>query len=128
LSNIDVIGTYDQLPIQETDYQIYAVGTFRIMGEQDESKQPMFNLTNITCDKEPSNPRASNIECKVVQASVFANPDKPNTDKPNCSLDLDVSTTMNELQRGVLSGAGKPGRRRVIEPDVWPHRGGLAIL
>lgn len=87
-SNLDVLGTYDQHPFQETEYQIYAVGTFRIMGEKDESKQPMFNLTNIICDKEPGNPPQSSLECKFIQASVSANSEKP--------------TPTNQIARSIL--------------------------
>ena len=50
--NVDVIGTYDKSGLQESDFGIYAVGTFRIAGEGDEHKQPMFNLTKINCEKQ----------------------------------------------------------------------------
>lgn len=104
-SNVDVMGTHDQKGLQETDYQIYAVGTFRIMGETDESKQPMFNLAMVICDKHPDDPRDTNLDCKLTKAVVWANPEKPNTEQPNCSLDLDMSVfSMKELQRGILSG------------------------
>src|SRR6516165_10924172 len=40
-----------------------------------------------------------------MQAVVWATSDKPNTDNPNCSLDLNASTySMKELQKGVLTG------------------------
>src|SRR5262249_49011555 len=40
-----------------------------------------------------------------MQAMVWAKSDKPNTDEPNCSLDLNSSAySMKELQKGVLTG------------------------
>jgi hypothetical protein len=103
-SNVDTFSSYDQKGLQENDYGIYAVGTFRIEGEEDESKQPMFNLAMINCEK-PSDGTGPGLECKVTKAVVWANTGKPNTDNPNCSLDLDFSDySMKELQRGVLSG------------------------
>jgi hypothetical protein len=104
--NVDVIGTFDQSGIVDNEYQTYAVGTFRIPGEADESRQPMFNLATITCDKVDSNgARVAQLECKVVKAVVSANPENPNPAKPNCSLDLDSSGyQMKEMQRGILSG------------------------
>src|SRR5262249_9470833 len=76
-------------------------GTFRVAGE-DESKQPMFNLGMISCEKQSDD---MGLECKVTQASVYAESGKPNPDNPNCSLDLSSSTySMKELQKGVLTG------------------------
>jgi hypothetical protein len=55
-SNVVVMGSFDESGIRENDYGIYAAGTFRIAGEEDESKQPMFNLATINCEKQPDNP------------------------------------------------------------------------
>jgi hypothetical protein len=102
-SNVNVMGTFDESGIRENEYQIYAAGTFRIEGEEDESKQPLFNLAIIDCEKQ-SDGRAS-LECKVTEAVLWAHPGKPDTDNPNCSLDLSDSTySMKELQKGVLTG------------------------
>jgi hypothetical protein len=102
---VDVIGTFDRSGLNKSEYGISAVGTFRIAGETDEHKQPMFNLAMIDCEKQSDDRGRVSVECKVTQAAVYANPDKPNADDPNCSLDLDVSTySMKELQRGVLTG------------------------
>ena len=104
--NVDVIGTYDESGLTESDYGIYATGTFRIQDEGDESKQPMFNLATVNCEKQTDDAGKASLECKVTKAVVWATSDKPNTDKPNCSLDLDSSTyPMKELQKGVLAGA-----------------------
>lgn len=104
-SNVDVLGTYDQSGLAESEYGIYAVGTFRIENEQNESKQPMFNLTTVDCEKQTDNTGRVSLECKVTSAVVWANPEKPNTDKPNCSLDLDISKfSMKELSKEVLTG------------------------
>src|SRR5262245_14366501 len=101
-SNVDTFSSYDQKGLLESDYGIYAVGTFRIEGEQDESKQPMFNLAMINCEKQSD---GRGLDCKVTKAVVWANSGKPDTDRPNCSLDLDFAEySMKELQRGVLSG------------------------
>jgi hypothetical protein len=43
-ANVNVIGTFDESGLQESEFGINAAGTFRIAGETDEAKQPMFNL------------------------------------------------------------------------------------
>jgi hypothetical protein len=66
----------------------------------------MFNLSTVDCEKRRRDEMDRvNLECKVTQAVVRAHPDKPDTDNPNCSLDLTASTySMKELQKGVLTG------------------------
>jgi hypothetical protein len=104
-ANVDVIGSFDESGLRESEFGIYAAGTFRIEGEGDESKQPMFNLATIDCEKQPDDTGKLSLECKVTMAVVWATSDKPNTDSPNCSLDLDASAySMKELQKGVLTG------------------------
>jgi hypothetical protein len=104
-ANLNVIGTFDESGIHESEYGIYAVGTFRIAREADESTQPMFNLAMVNCEKQSDAMGRVSLECKVTWASVYANPDKPETDNPNCSLDLDVSEySMKEVQKGILTG------------------------
>jgi hypothetical protein len=104
-SNVDVMGSFDESGLRENDYQIYAAGTFRVEGEGDESKQPLFNLAIIDCEKQTNDMPRGNLECKVTQAVLWAHPGKPDTDNPNCSLDLSSSMyTMKELQKGVLTG------------------------
>jgi hypothetical protein len=89
----------------ESDYGISAVGTFRIAGEEDEDKQPDFNLAFIDCEKQSDDMGRVKLECKVTKAVVQADKGKPDTDKPNCSLDLDTSEySMKELQKGILIG------------------------
>jgi hypothetical protein len=105
-SNVDVIGTYDENGLRESDYGIYATGRFRIQNESDESKQPMFNLATMNCEKQTDETGKTSLECKLTKAVVWANPESPNVDKPNCSLDLDSSAySMKELQKGILAGA-----------------------
>jgi len=104
-ANVDVIGTFDRSGLEESEYGIYAVGTFRIEGEADEGKQPTFNLAMVDCEKQFDDKGRASLECKVTQAAVWATSDKPNTDNPNCSLDLNSSSySMKELQKGVLTG------------------------
>lgn len=104
-ANLDVIGTFDDVAIHESDYGINVAGTFRIADESDESRQPMFNLSTIDCGKQADDAGKTSLECKLTKASVYATDAKPNTDNPNCSLDLSTSSySMKELQRGVLSG------------------------
>lgn len=103
-ANVDVIGSFDESGLRESEFGIYAAGTFRIAGEEDESKQPMFNLTQVACEKQPDDV-GGNLECKVTRAVVWSKIGNPDPDNPNCSLDLEASTyTMKELQKGVLAG------------------------
>ena len=105
-SNVDIMGSFDESGLRESEYGIYAAGTFRIQNEADEGKQPYFNLATINCEKQVDFAGKANLECKVTKAVVWANSEKPNADKPNCTLDLDSSTySMKELQRGILAGA-----------------------
>jgi len=41
-SNVDAFSSNDESGLRESEFGIYAVGTFRIEGEEDESKQPVF--------------------------------------------------------------------------------------
>jgi hypothetical protein len=105
-SNVNVMGTFDESGLRESDYGIYAAGTFRIEGEGDEDKQPLFNLAKINCENQSDYAGRVSLECKLTQAVMWADTEKPNTDKPNCSLDLDSSEfSMKELQKGILVGA-----------------------
>ena len=105
-SNVDIMASFDESGLRDSEYGIYAAGTFRIQNETDESKQPYFNLSTIDCEKKIDFAGKTNLECKVVKAVVWANSERPNPDKPNCTLDLDWSSyTMKELQRGILAGA-----------------------
>jgi len=104
-SNVDVMGSFDESGLRESEFGIYTAGTFRITGEADESKQPMFNLATVNCDKQSDDTGRASIECKVTKAVVWASAGKPETDNPNCSLDLESSSySMKELQKGVLTG------------------------
>src|SRR6185437_5934944 len=53
-SNVDAFSSYDQSGLQESSYGISAVGTFRIAGEENEHKQPMFNLAKVDCKPDPT--------------------------------------------------------------------------
>lgn len=109
-SNVDVMGSFDESGLRENEFGIYAAGTFRIAGEEDESKQPMFNLASINCEKQRDEDTGrAGLECKVTTAVVLAQSGNPDPNNPNCSLDLTSSTyPMKELQRGVLTGM-EPG-------------------
>lgn len=109
-SNVTTHGSFDRSGIDESEYAIYAAGTFRVEGEQDESKQPYFNLTSINCEKQREDNGKLNITCKVTRASMYAEPDEPNTKLPNCSLDLDISEySMQETARGIMTGTAESG-------------------
>jgi hypothetical protein len=105
-SNIDTFSSYDESGLRESTFGINAVGTFRIAGEADESKQPMFNLTKVDCENQTDDMgKTTGLECKLTKAVVWASEGKPDTDHPNCSLDLDSSSfSMKQLQKGVLTG------------------------
>jgi len=66
----------------------------------------MFNLAMVNCEKQTDDMgKATGFECKITKAVVWASAGKPDTDKPNCSLDLDSSSfSMKQLQKGVLTG------------------------
>jgi hypothetical protein len=106
-SNVDSFSSYDESGLRESDFGISATGIFRIENEADESKQPMFNLAMVNCEKQTDDMgKATGLECKITKAVVWASAGKPDTDKPNCSLDLDYSSfTMKQLQKGILIGA-----------------------
>jgi hypothetical protein len=104
-SNVTIMGSFDESGLRESDYGIYATGTFRIQNEGDESKQPMLNLATVNCEKQIDDPGKAPLECKLTKAVVWASADNPNTATPNCLLDLDSSTySMRELQKGILAG------------------------
>jgi hypothetical protein len=104
-ANVDVMGSFDESGLQESDFKIYTAGTFRIAEEVDESKQPMFNIATIDCEKRLDDVDKASLECKVTKAVVWSQSGKPDTDNPNCSLDLDSSSySMKELQKGILAG------------------------
>jgi hypothetical protein len=104
-ANVVVIGTFDESGLRESEFGINATGTFRVQGEGDEGKQPMFNLAMINCEKQLDDRGKVSLVCKVTKAVVYATSDKPDPDKPNCSLDLDSSEySMKELQKGVFTG------------------------
>jgi hypothetical protein len=84
-SNVVTLGTYDQSGLMESQYGISAVGTFRIEGEEDESKQPDFNLAFIGCEKQFDDTGKVSLECKVTRAAVQADKGNPDTDNPNCT-------------------------------------------
>jgi hypothetical protein len=105
-SNVDSFSSNDRSGLDESTFGINAVGTFRIAGEADESKQPMFNLTKVDCEKQIDDAgKVSGFECKLTKAVVWASDGKPDTDRPNCSLDVDTSSySMKELQKNTLIG------------------------
>jgi len=109
-SNVTIHGSFDRSGIDESEYGIYAAGTFRIEGEKDESKQPFFNLTSINCEKQPDANGAVSVACKVTRASMYAESGEPNSSTPNCSLDLDITDfSMKETAPGILTGAAQSG-------------------
>ena len=72
-ANLDVLGSFDESGLRESEYGIYAAGTFRIAGEGDESKQPMFNLATVNCEKQLDDMGRASLECKVTKAIVRLN-------------------------------------------------------
>ena len=80
-SNLDVIGTFDESGLRESEFGINAFGTFRIEGEADEGKQPMFNLAIVNCEKQLDDKGRVSLECKLMQAIVWAGSGKPDPDK-----------------------------------------------
>jgi len=104
-SNVVTLGSYDRSGLIESQYGISAVGTFRIAEEEDEAKQPNFNLAFIDCEKQFDDAGKASLECKVTEAVLQADKGKPDTDDPNCTLDLITSEyPMKELQKGILVG------------------------
>lgn len=109
-SNVSIMGIYDgsglheySFGLPEGSFRISAAGTFRIADEEDENKQPMFNLAEVGCEPDPA--KGGSLECKVTAAVVWATTGKPNPDIPNCRLDLTISVyPMKEAQKGVLTG------------------------
>jgi hypothetical protein len=78
---------------------------FELRVKRTRANSHLFNLARVDCDKQPDDRGRVSLECKVTMAVLYAHSGKPDTDNPNCSLDLDFSTySMKELQKGVLSG------------------------
>lgn len=103
-SNISAHGSFDQNGIRQSDNGLYAVGTFRIEDEKDESKQPMFNLTEVACEK-ISDSKIVSYQCRVKSAIVWAQSEKPSADGQNCSLDFEEDEfVLKESARGIFSG------------------------
>jgi hypothetical protein len=110
--NVDVFGTFDRSGLQEGDFGIYAVGTFRIEGEGDEDKQPDFNLATVNCEKKSDEMGRVTLECKVTMAAVRGTSDKPDTDKqrggPGClnrfSASISGASARVRLPSGVAAG------------------------
>src|SRR6266849_422570 len=105
-ANVVSFCSHDESGLRENEFGIYTAGTFRTAGETDENRQPMFNLATVNCEKQTDDTgRATGLECKITKAVVWASAGKPDTDNPNCSLDLDSSVySMKELQKGILTG------------------------
>jgi len=102
-SNIKTFGLADQSGIIDNEYGIYAIGTFRIDGEQDEHKQPMFNYSNISCENNNNN--SDIIYCTLTKASVSSEDAQPNAEMPNCDLDLDISSfVLKKITNKIYSG------------------------
>jgi hypothetical protein len=105
-ANLVILGTNDQSGLNVSEFGISAVGTFRIQNETDENRQPDFNLTRLNCEKQTDAFGKVGLQCKITQATAMARDEKPNTDDPNCSIDLDETEySMKQLQKGVLVGA-----------------------
>jgi hypothetical protein len=81
-ANVEAIGTFDRSGLEESEYGISAVGTFRIEGEA--GKQPMFNLAIVECEKQFDDKGKASFECKVMQAAVWATSDKPRKFQRTC--------------------------------------------
>jgi hypothetical protein len=104
------MGTFDQSGLNESEFGIYAVGTFRIQGEEDESKQPFFNISTVDCEKQTDDNDRKFLQCKVIVAAVWATSDPPDSKNPNCTLDLDTSVyAMQDMGRGILAGVAESG-------------------
>lgn len=108
-SNVNAFNLYDESGLREGESRVSAAGTFRIAGEEDENKQPMFNLAKVNCENQVDDTGKASLACKVISARVWASPGKPDTDSPNCSLDLNSEEfSMKELQKGILIGTHAP--------------------
>jgi len=96
----------DMSGIQETETWLSAGGTFRVEDEKDESKQPWFNLTAITCDKQRDDTGSVSAKCKVNSAIFESTSGKPDAADPgNCLMDLSLANfPMHQIQQGVLTG------------------------
>lgn len=109
-SNLYIHGSFDQNKIEENDFFIHAVGTFRIEGEKDEKLQSGFNLSIIDCDKTQHEHGKNNIVCKLTKAISMARSEPPNSEKPNCALDLQIiDYQMKEIAPKILTGTVENG-------------------
>jgi hypothetical protein len=67
-SNVDSFSSYDESGLRESEFGISATGTFRIADEPDESKQPMFNLSMVNCEKQTDDMGTASSSLNVVGA------------------------------------------------------------
>jgi hypothetical protein len=59
----------------------------------------------VNCEKQSDENGRQSLICKVTKVVTWAKEEKPNTDNPNCSLDLDMADySMHQLQKGVMAG------------------------
>jgi hypothetical protein len=101
-SNVTPYSGYYFIDNLQGGLTLDAGGTFRILNEKDEDRQPAFNLAQVSCNSAWLNDRteAREIECRVTRASVSGA-------GQTCDLVLDISTfSMKEIGKGVLAGIG----------------------
>jgi hypothetical protein len=115
-SNVSIHGSHDQKGIIYVGvFGLRAVGTFRIQNELDESKQPMFNINEVSCAFEEEN----KLKCKIMTASVWAAEGSPNTEWPNCMLDLNSEEYEMQLVNGqYLVGANEQATGWCLLPTL----------
>ena len=96
-SNLDVIGTYDQSGLQENESGIFAVGTFRIEKEENESKQPMFNLAFVNCEKQTDDAIQSNLRETTTRVLASLTPREERILRMRFGIGMNSDHTLEEV-------------------------------
>jgi hypothetical protein len=84
-SNVTTLFSYYFTDKLSEGYGFRGRGTFRIPGETDEAKQPMYNLVELSCSRKED---TKELECTLTEATVSASPGAPDASSPSCHLDI----------------------------------------
>jgi hypothetical protein len=108
-ANVVSDSSMDDPPLKTFDNMdgyIRGIGTFRIEGEADEGKQPMFNVNRMDCSKEYDEERNVKFNCNITSVIADAESKEPDSKIANCQVNIDSALfLMKEVREGVFVGS-----------------------